>query len=267
MLRALTAVSRSVQPATRAARRIGGVSYCKWGQIKSVWWSRPYAPPASSRITLQEMEGLETAMAFASQAPMAVRRPSLVVLTGKAGHGKDTAAAHLIRRHSFVKLSFAGPLKRAATELFCIQPEVMEDAALKEAVDPRWGTTPRRILQEIGSALRASIDDQFLVKRLLMELVPLLRNGERVVVTDCRFDIEAQALVETMDELGIRRNVWRIDASERLGGGSTLKGAAAAHESERGISDRFVTHTVHNNSTPADLVDMIDCCVARELSE
>ena len=42
----------------------------------------------------------------------------LLGICGKAGSGKDTAAAYLIEKHGFVKLAFADPLKRFAKGVF-----------------------------------------------------------------------------------------------------------------------------------------------------
>lgn len=43
--------------------------------------------------------------------------PPLVALTGRKRSGKDSAAAHLVRRHGFARVAFADPIKCVLTEL------------------------------------------------------------------------------------------------------------------------------------------------------
>ncbi len=42
----------------------------------------------------------------------------LVVLSGKAGSGKDTVADYLVKNKYFTKISLADPIKRICSEYF-----------------------------------------------------------------------------------------------------------------------------------------------------
>ncbi len=63
------------------------------------------------------------------------------------------------------------------------------------------------------------------------------------VVTDCRFDEEAEAVLALGGKV---IKMLRPDAA-------SLESQHPGHTSESGVSDRLVTHTILNDSTIADL--------------
>ena len=202
--------------------------------------------------------------------------PIIMALTGRAGHGKDTVADYLVEKHNFKKMSFAAPLKEAASSLFCIPMETMEDRVKKEQIDKRWGKSPRTLLQLMGTEfLRKEMGEDFLVARMKTELFKRIQNSERIVISDCRFDNEADFIknackfVRHLDQFGnitrsfqpITINVWEIDASARLCD-SILNAANATHASEKGIKRRYITKTIENNQSVEDLYNHIDSLLA-----
>jgi hypothetical protein len=65
----------------------------------------------------------------------------------------------------------------------------------KEVVDPRWGTTPRDILQRLGTeAIRGVFWDDHWIRRTLSEVDA--RGQDKYVVTDVRFMNEVRAIRE-----------------------------------------------------------------------
>lgn len=128
-----------------------------------------------------------------------------VAFLGKAGSGKDTAAAFLTRELAYVPVAFADPLRAVALAL---DPMVGADAGhfgylptrLSQVVD-RYGwdgakrTIPevRRTLQRLGQAVR-DVDPAFWLSLALERLDTAETWSLPVVVTDCRYRNEAEAL-------------------------------------------------------------------------
>jgi hypothetical protein len=70
-----------------------------------------------------------------------------------------------------------------------------------------------------------------------------LAAGRGVVITDVRFDNEAQAIVDAGGE------VWRVVRP----GWRCLDDAAASHSSEAGVSDHLIARTIDNSGSLDDL--------------
>lgn len=174
----------------------------------------------------------------------------LIGIAGKAGAGKDTVADHLFWQHGFVKMAFADNLRCAANAIFGIPMGAMRDRETKEAVDPYWGMSPRRILQLLGNdALKPVFGEDLWVKRWRMGY-DLVKDTDDVVVSDVRFDLEAKAI----RELG-----GHIVHLERPGAG--LIGEAGAHASEAGVVAVAGDIFLHNDGNIAQLYDKIDALV------
>jgi hypothetical protein len=181
--------------------------------------------------------------------------PRLVVLSGRAGHGKDAVAGLLEHGHGFSRLAFAAPLKDGLAALFGIPRAHFDDTELKErAVEP-WGRSPRELMQWLGTdVLRAEVDDQFFLARMEISLDELMARGRDIVVSDCRFDNEARFLVGRAAARAYSFDVCRVDAGDRLGKrAAVLRGATAAHITEAGLDPALVTRVVDNNGTFAEL--------------
>lgn len=97
-----------------------------------------------------------------------------LALIGRAGSGKTTAANYLVKHRGYDIHHFASPLKRAAEEL--------------------WENPGREELQRLGIACR-EIDENVFVDNLLTYLDEF-PTGRPVVVDDCRFPNEVEALEE-----------------------------------------------------------------------
>ena len=71
--------------------------------------------------------------------------------TGKKRCGKDTAVKYLVKK-GWTRYALADPMKEAVKEIFLMDDEQLwgED---KEIVDARYGVTPRKILQILGTEL------------------------------------------------------------------------------------------------------------------
>ena len=76
----------------------------------------------------------------------------LIGLLGRKSSGKDTFADHCCLRYGFNKKSFATPLKNITQILFGFN-NLQLYGEKKEEIDERWGITPRKALQFVGTDL------------------------------------------------------------------------------------------------------------------
>jgi len=136
----------------------------------------------------------------------------LIAFSGKAFSGKTTAARYLRDSKGFVIVSFADALKDKVRDDFAFtDSQVRGDE--KDAVDLRYGVTPRAILIAVGNLYR-SFDKDFWVKRALARIT---LHGQLVpgdyVIDDCRFINEAKH-VEAIGGHVVR--LWRsgVEAPE-----------------------------------------------------
>jgi len=117
--------------------------------------------------------------------------------------GKDTFADILIKQHGFHKLSFAYPLKESSKILFGFTDDDLDKN--KEQIHPFWKTTPRKILQYMGTEIFREkikevipwVSDNFWVEKLKQSYLDLQKkygNDINVVITDCRFLNECNAV-------------------------------------------------------------------------
>ena len=180
--------------------------------------------------------------------------PRVIGLTGKAGHGKDTVADELVSL-GFTRVSFAAPLKDGVVALFGIDQNILNDRVLKEKVIEEWGKSPRELMQWLGTdILRTTFEAagiNFFVVHAMKKIKALIDLGLDVVITDCRFDDEAEMVNANGGE------VWLIDASERLCDSVVLHGSTAIHASERGVSKEHIFLTFDNNCSLEDLKRLI----------
>lgn len=183
--------------------------------------------------------------------------PQIVSFHGPKGCGKSTAAkvfgSAVLRRNPQAQIQrhpFAGPLKsmlRAGLHLTRDQTS----GRAKEIVDPRYGVTPRRMMQTLGTEWgRELIRDDLWVLAWEAGISP---HTDVIVVDDCRFANEAEALAELgATFIGIRRDGVDWDPS---------------HESERAAAAVYAeyTHTIIPNNGTVDELRNAMAALAEEL--
>lgn len=85
-------------------------------------------------------------------------KPVVVGLLGRAGSGKSTAAKHLENVFQARRFLFSKPLKEFAKVLYDFTDEqVYGTQEQKEAIDPRWGFSPRTGMIRIGDGGRNTL--------------------------------------------------------------------------------------------------------------
>lgn len=158
-------------------------------------------------------------------------------LCGRAGSGKSSVAGYLVERYGATRIALADPLKDMARVLFSLTDEqVRGDAAVKERVDPRWGMSPRQILQRLGTeCCRKHLGEDVWVRAMFARIEreealarvrraasyggTALAFGHLWVVEDVRFLNEAEMIAAVGE-------VWRLHCSD------SISTDAGAHPSE-----------------------------------
>lgn len=148
----------------------------------------------------------------------------LVALTGLAGCGKSTAAQVFLDA-GWKRVKFASPLKDMCRAMG--MTDDMIEGHLKETpIDWLGGKTPRYVMQTIGTDWgRKMVSEGLWVDLATRDIRTALSAGHNVIVDDCRFQNEA-------------------DAIRALGGAVVALvgrgGIAGSHESESGVGADIV---------------------------
>ena len=156
----------------------------------------------------------------------------LIGLIGFARAGKTTVAGLLAEQHGFERQRFAGPLKDMLRAIGLTDYEI-EGAGKEAPCDMLAGRSPRYAMQTLGAEWgRGHISPSFWTELAARRIAAALDSGRSVVVEDCRYVNEADAI----RALGGR--VWRV---ERPGiGGSDF------HSSEREHLNIWQDVTLYN---------------------
>lgn len=180
----------------------------------------------------------------------------IIGLSGYAGAGKDTAAAELLFNNDYTRVSFADPIRALALEvnrdiviypgepqweMFAVEegrPVIRPLVQVLRRLDGDW-TEAKRIpavrkhLQALGVGVRDVLGDTVWVDTAMRNLP----DGP-IVVTDCRFPNEAQAI---KDAGGYVVRITRPGVD-----------AANAHITDTALDDwNFDAHLI-NEGTPAE---------------
>lgn len=177
----------------------------------------------------------------------------LVGLVGLAGCGKDTLASQ-IESDGWIRVAFADALKDMCVEFLGLSHDDAYTQEGKMRFNEFWDMTNREILQRVGTeAFRNGFHRDTWVKIAELKIRRLLAEGGKVVVTDCRFDNEA----EMVARLG--GVVLRV---VRNGMKSTLSSSEQSHASEKGVSNEYIDGIVSNDRSISDLKDAFERAIS-----
>lgn len=164
---------------------------------------------------------------------------NLVGLAGAAGAGKDTLATLMVV-DNWEHTAFADPLKDICIRHLGLSRDDVYTQDGKMRRNKFWGMTNREILQKVGTeAMRNGFDKDVWVKIMELKLTDMLMRGGKVIVTDCRFDNEAELIWRLG---GVMVNVVRSK-----GAGSPLTKSESGHSSESGIRRNLIGFEVSND--------------------
>ena len=183
---------------------------------------------------------------------------TLFGMNGPIGSGKDTLADLLCDQYGFHKLSFATPLRTAASVLFNIPHRQFLDRDTKEApLAHMKGMSPRTVLLLMGTEVGRSICSELWIKNMDLQIIRRLEQDPagRIVIADTRFPNEADL---------IRNAGGRLIRISRPGCDSAV---ARTHASEAGIPSHATDICINNNGAIADLALACRHLIARYLPQ
>lgn len=173
----------------------------------------------------------------------------LIGICGQKGVGKDTLSDYIIQKYNCEQYAFAYPLKKLIKDLFDLSNEQLYGST-KEVVDKRWNTTPRKLMQYIGTEL---------FRNQLKNLIPELNfenlwirkfddwyNENRhnnIIISDIRFIDEMEAVKKNGGIIiKVDRNLPYEDT----------------HSSELFYKEVSADYVLDNNSTKENLYKQFD---------
>ena len=134
----------------------------------------------------------------------------IIGLTGYSQSGKDTVAQILVNKYDFTRVAFADKIREFLYEL---NPVVKDGFKLRGLVDAYgWDVAKvqepeiRRLLQDLGLSARKIFSDDFWIRQALEPH----QEFERVVITDVRFENEAEHIKLIGNWLDKPSEIWRI---------------------------------------------------------
>lgn len=178
----------------------------------------------------------------------------IVGILGGKGCGKDTAGEYLIERYGFKRYAFGDPVKATCKSMFNLT-----DAQLtwekKEEIDPRWGISPRRMFQTIGTEF-----GQYDIHKYFPEINNNVKNrnfwtylfelwlkdhkNDKIVITDVRFKHEVDCILNHGGEIV---KISRPDIMMK-----------DYHISEQELKDIHISREIVNDGTVEDMYSQLD---------
>jgi hypothetical protein len=165
--------------------------------------------------------------------------------------GKDTAAAYLEEKFpgKAKRVAFADKVKQVAMLLFGLSYEqCYGPVEIKEKTDPRYGLSPREILQGIGEKMR-EIYPSIWVDTIFNTTIPdLEKEGyDCFVISDVRYPNEA-------DKIHSHGGV--VVKIERNGSGASVGSSHSSETAMRNYED--LDYVIQNNSDLGDYYLKLD---------
>ena len=178
--------------------------------------------------------------------------PPLVGMIGKKRAGKDTFAAELLDWFGYRRVAFADPLRNTLLDL---DPWIAETNRLGGHARTRrlswiveelgWELAKeeipevRRLMQAHGHAIRTHVDPTVWLSAAMAKAQVLRADGEPVVITDCRYQNEADAIKAAG---GVLVRVVRPGQAD-----------GDRHITEVDLDERETDYVVQNDGTLEDL--------------
>jgi len=204
----------------------------------------------------------------------------IIGLLGRMNSGKGAVAEELVDKYGFRQDSYAATLKDITAHLFnwdraMLTGDTIESRDSREQIDHWWSEklgikdfTPRLALQLIGTDV---FRDNFHTDIWMLSVMARYKDTENVVISDCRFPNEVQAI----RELGGR--IIQVDRGEEPEWWGWAKMAAAGdeaaiiameklhqiHASEWAWSAETPDELMYNNGTLEDLYGMVQLLANR----
>jgi hypothetical protein len=174
----------------------------------------------------------------------------LIGLVGKARSGKDTFARGLVER-GYTRVAFADPLREVlegTDPLLHAGPwrparlsvALERQGSFEEAKSSSYGPDIRRLLQNLGQAVRR-LDEDFWLRAGMAKADAVINEGGAAVITDVRYTNEADA-IQRLGGVLVRIVRPGLESTD-------------THASETELDRYPVDFTVRNSGTAEDFVE------------
>jgi hypothetical protein len=198
-------------------------------------------------------------------------KKAIVVFTGAIGSGKSTACNYTKQHYrvdehgNTVEFNFADPLKAIAIEMGFNPKHVFGNANDKLIEDPFWKTTPRKILETMGTEIFRNEVPKY-HSEMTSVWVKIMRNNISnffarndgiVLIGDCRFDDELEMLQSLK---GVNLIVVKIDDV------NPNSSTNSTHISNTNFKKWDIPDVVQNNKDSKFFDDIDKILVARGLT-
>ena len=187
----------------------------------------------------------------------------IIGISGFQSSGKDTIADYLIKKHGFVKLSFASALKDIVAIIFGWSRERLEglkveDRQWREEIDPKWAKllnipclTPRYVLQYLGTEVFRNHFHKDIWTKIVENQLSFYEN---VVVSDCRFANEIEMIKQNGGKIiQVHRDDHVLDIGAKHLSELPTEVSGAKHPSELEWIQCHYDRVIKNNGTIEDL--------------
>jgi len=198
----------------------------------------------------------------------------IIGLLGRMNSGKDTVAKELVETYGFRQDSYASTLKDMTALLFnwdrgMLSGDTPEGRAAREEVDEWWSEklgipnfTPRLALQLIGTDV---FRNSFHTDIWMLSTMARYKDGEHVVISDCRFPNEVQAIRDVGGRIiqvdrGEEPEWWVVAKRAAEGGEVAIKAMNEhykIHASEWAWANETPDELIHNDGTLEQLYSMV----------
>lgn len=174
----------------------------------------------------------------------------LIGLTGTMGSGKTTVAEMILDKYDLVdkacvNIAFADGVKIIACQLSGMYRQELD--SYKTKIIPHLGITARELYQQVGD-FGKSINPNIWVGSTIARVDQHINDGDVVVVSDVRYDNEAQAI---KDRGGIIIEIRRPNELK-------VEGVSKNHSSEQGIDESLINYVMTNDDSLLSLRLFVD---------
>jgi hypothetical protein len=180
----------------------------------------------------------------------------LIAVLGRKSSGKDTFANYIINKYGFVKYSFADPLKKGIQHFFNLTDQQLIDEKLKESIDHRWGISPRKLFQIIGTDIFQNVLKEYIPELsingrnhwviLFNQWYTSQQQDTNVIIADGRFLHE----IEEVKKLGGK--VIKIIRPDQNNNNINKNDSHLSELEIDMIPDKFIDHIIINDSNNLD---------------
>lgn len=171
----------------------------------------------------------------------------LIGLHGKPRVGKDTVAAHLIKKHNLLRYGPSVRVKLTTAAMFDFPVEYLDDDSMKDQMDPFWGMTYRQMAQKVGKeSSRDVFGNDIWMRHVEKNLQSLPNDVSGIVLADVRYASEIE---------WIKAHGGEVMYIIREGAPKT---SDQGHVVDQGLPIELANYIIYNNSTIEVMLDQAD---------